>query len=282
MIDLHSHTTASDGRLEPSALARAAWEAGVRVLAITDHDTTAALPVARQAFADYGLTLVNGIEMTAVDAGRDIHVLGYFFDPQSDSLVDFLLTQRAARLARVQAICDRLNAIGKPVDVEAVLREGAQPGRSIGRPTIARAMVEAGHVADARHAFDQWLTPDRPAWVPREGPSVEAVVAVLHDAGGVASLAHPGLYGRDEMLPTWADAGLDALEVFHSEHGPADNARYREFATRLGLAISGGSDYHGDEPGRVRARARVLGRISLPEPEYERLLMRVPGRRSGS
>lgn len=271
MIDLHTHTTASDGHLSPADLVREAWMAGIRVLAVTDHDTTAGLPDASRAAAQFGLTHVAGIEITAVDDGRDVHVLGYFFDPSSAPLVECLADQRAARRDRVRAIAERLARAGMPIDVERLLAEAA-PQRAVGRPAIAAALVAAGHARTMHEAFDQWLVEGQPAWVPRQGPGVGKVVDLLHGAGGIASLAHPVLYGRDDDIPRWREAGLDAIEVWHSEHDAATSARYRGIARQLDLLASGGSDFHGDHPaGPVRRCPRLLGRVTLPEPEFARL-----------
>jgi predicted metal-dependent phosphoesterase TrpH len=272
VIDLHSHTTASDGHLSADQLVREAWGAGLRVLAVTDHDTVAGLASAREAAAAFGLTLVDGIELTAVEHGRDVHVLGYFFDPGDPGLAACVARQRQARRDRLRAMADRLKALGLAVDADALLAAWP-PERALGRPALAEAMVSAGHVHSTREAFDQWIGEDAPAWVRREGLDVAAVIEVIHAAGGLASLAHPGLYGRDDEIGGWRDAGLDALEVHHSEHGPADVERYLAMAAALGLLVTGGSDFHGEPPGRVtRARPRVLGKVTLPEDDFGRLV----------
>ena len=271
MIDLHAHTTASDGHLDPAALVAEAWHAGVRVLAVTDHDTVAALAGARQAAAAAGLTLVDGIEITAIDQGRDVHLLGYFFDPADTALGLCLERQREARRRRVRAMARRLAESGVPIDVDRLLSE-TEGGRAVGRPALAAALVAAGHVRSVRDAFNRWLIEGRPGWVPRDGPTVREVVDLLHGAGGLASLAHPVLYGRDEEIAGWRESGLDAIEAYHSEHDHRDVERYRALARRLGLLVTGGSDYHGSEDTRSRTRPRVLGRVTLPAGDYERLL----------
>ena len=269
MIDLHSHTTASDGYLDADSLIREAWTAGLRVLAVTDHDTVAGLAPARASAAAFGLSLVDGIELTAVDQGRDVHVLGYFFDPATPSLLACLAAQRDARRERLKTIAERLAGFGVPVDADALL--AASPAnRALGRPLLAQALVAAGHVQSTREAFDRWIGEAAPAWVSREGLPVRAIIEVIHAAGGIASLAHPGLYGRDDQIPSWREAGLDALEAHHSEHEPADVERYRQLAARLGMLVTGGSDFHG-EPQPTRARPRILGRVTLPQDDFDRL-----------
>lgn len=272
MIDLHTHTTASDGLLDAPALVREAWTAGVRVLGVTDHDTVAALADARGAAAAFGLSLVDGIEVTAVDDGRDVHVLAYFIDTGSPALLDHLSEQREARRVRLRRMAARLASAGVPIDVEPLFAAG-QTARALGRPALAEALIAAGHVRTPHDAFERWLGVGRPGWVPREGPTVSEVVDLIHGAGGLASLAHPVLYGRDDEIPAWRERGLDALEVYHSEHAAEDVERYRALTRRLGMLATGGSDYHGEPRGRMpRGRVRLLGRFGLPDEDFARLL----------
>jgi 3',5'-nucleoside bisphosphate phosphatase len=154
-------------------------------------------------------------------------------------------------------------------DVLAAARE--HPNRSVGRPQVARAMVAAGHVADTRAAFDQWLAEGLPAFIPRDGAPSEAVIAIIHRAGGIASIAHPGKTGIDSRLPSLKDAGLDALEVFHPDHDPAAVSRYARLAEEMHLLMTGGSDFHGDP-----AHGRSPGSVTLPSLHWERLLDKRP------
>lgn len=267
MIDLHLHTTASDGRCTPRQLVERAAAAGVTAMAVTDHDTTAAVAEVRAAALAHGIEAISGIEITAVDSGRDVHVLGYFIDPADTELAEFLARQRAQRIARVEAVGARLAELGLPIDLAPLLRQARQEtGRSIGRPQVARAMVAAGHVTDTREAFDRWLATGRPAFVPRAGAPPEQVIAILHHAGGLASIAHPGQTDVDARINGFRDAGLDALEAYHPDHDAAGVERYLALASRLNLLVTGGSDFHGDvshglEPGSVR----------LPEGAWLRL-----------
>jgi len=268
VIDLHLHTTASDGRLTPRELVERAHAAGLRVMAVTDHDTTAAVGDASRVGADVGVEVVAGIEVTAVEDGRDVHVLGYFLDPDDPTLAAFLTTQRLRRITRVRAIADRLASLGVPVDVDALLAcARRETGKSIGRPQVARAMIDAGHVRDTREAFDRWLATGRPGFVAREGPSIEAVIDALHGAGGLASLAHPGKTLIDARIPALRDAGLDAIEVFHPDHDEVTRARYAERAAQLGCLMTGGSDFHGDP-----AHGLEPGAVTVPAGEWARLL----------
>ena len=265
--DLHLHTSASDGRLTTAALVGRAAAAGVQVLAVTDHDTTASVAQAQALARQCGIEAISGIEITAVETSGDVHVLGYFLDPDHAGLAAFLATQRAARLARVEAIGERLAALGMPIDTAPLLFEARQQGgRSIGRPQVARAMVAAGHVASTREAFDRWLGNDLPAFVPRPGVTSVEVIGIIHDAGGLASIAHPAKSIGDDRLARLCDAGLDALEAFHPDHDAAAVAHYQQLAARLGLLLTGGSDFHGDS-----GHGRDPGSVTLPDEEWRRL-----------
>jgi len=188
-------------------------------------------------------------------------------DPRHAGLSAFLARQRAARVTRVEAIGLRLASLGVPIDLARLLEEARlQTGRSIGRPQVARAMIAAGHVADTREAFDRWLGQGLPGFVPREGAGSEQVIAVIHDAGGVASIAHPGKSIADERLRSLRDQGLDALEAFHPDHGAALVDHYVTLARTLGLLVTGGSDFHGDP-----AHGSSPGSVTLPFAEWQRL-----------
>jgi predicted metal-dependent phosphoesterase TrpH len=267
------HTTASDGRLSPDALVLEAAAAGCRTIAVTDHDTVAAVSAVAAAARVAGLGFVPGIEMTAVDRGRDIHILGYFIDTNDAAFDAFLVEQRTLRRLRVTEMAARLADLGVPVDLDDVVAAAAESGRSIGRPAVAAALVAAGHARDVQDAFDRYLAEGRPGHVPRIGAEPVAIVEWIRRAGGFASIAHPGKYGRDDLIPQLAEAGMAAVEAFHPDHADSDVARYRELAGHLGLAMTGGSDYHG--PGTGRAAA--LGRVGLSEDAFHALMARVTG-----
>ncbi len=274
MIDLHLHTTASDGRLTPAQLVARASEAGLTTISVTDHDTVAAFAEVTAGARTQGIRVVPGIEITSIDEGRDVHLLAYFFDPASAALGTFLEGQRALRVSRVREIGARLVALGMAVDVDAVLQAAAnRPGTSVGRPQLARALMTAGHVRSVQEAFEKWLATGQPAYVPRTGPSPADVVGVIHQAGGIASFAHPAVTKRDGLIASLVNLGLDAIEVYHSDHAPEDERAYTALAARLGVLISGGSDFHGEDSARVPGRARrgTLGVVSLPALAFEQL-----------
>ena len=265
-IDLHLHSTASDGRLTPTQLVDAVRAAGVRTMALTDHDTVAGFAEIVPLCARAGIEFVPGIEITAVENGRDVHVLGYFIHPGATGFEAFLLAQREIRLKRIEAIVGRLATLGMPLDLPALLNDGGVPGRSVGRPVVARGLVARGDLSSVTDAFDRWLGTGGPAFVPRTGAPVARVIDTIHRAGGLASLAHPGRTRLDDRLEEFCAAGLDAIEVFHSDHDVETATRYRRRASELGLLMTGGSDFHGDPE-----RGLSPGSASLPREEWTRL-----------
>ena len=230
-VDLHTHTTCSEGTLAPRALLAEAIKRGVRVLAVTDHDSTDGLTEAIAA-AQPPLVIVPGIEINCDVEGAEIHVLGYYMDYEAAWFQDFCRAQRAERRARVVRTALRLAELGLPIDVErvfALVQEG-----SAGRPHIARVMVERGYVKTVREAFDRYLANGKPAHVPRKRFTPEDAVRLLRRAGGVPVLAHPGLADRDELIPGLVEAGLMGIECYYPEHSPSQRGAYAELCRRYG------------------------------------------------
>lgn len=271
MIDLHLHSTASDGTLQPGPLVTRAHGAGVRTLSLTDHDTMAGVPAAAEQASSLGLEFLPGVEITAVLERRDVHVLGYFLDANPPGLEPFLDAQREDRLSRAREIAERLAELDVPIDIEALIAKAAQTSRVVARPLIARALVEAGHATSEQEAFERWLGDEGPAYVPRQGSSPGDVVRVISRAGGVSALAHPGLLHRDDLIPSLAKAGLGALEVYHADHDRSKQDHYAKLAEQHDLAACGGSDFHGDG----HHRARQLGTVGPPREEFVLLLQRL-------
>jgi len=268
MIDLHLHTTASDGTDTPAELVRACREAGITTMAVTDHDTTAAIrEVAREA-GRAGIAFVPGIEITAAWRGSDVHVLGYFFDPDAPALKTFLEAQLDDRIRRARAVGERLASLGVPIDMEALIVRNE--GRPVLRPHFAEAMVEAGHVEHEWDAFDRYIGEGKPGYVARQGATPVDVVAIIRDAGGISSMAHPGVTQQDDLIAGLAAAGLDALEAYHTDHSPEGAARYLALARQLGLAVTGGSDFHGFRS----AHSNGFGTVELPAGDFAALLRR--------
>jgi predicted metal-dependent phosphoesterase TrpH len=267
VIDLHMHTTASDGRLAPAELVDRVAAAGITAMSVTDHDTVSAIAVVRTIAREHGIDLVAGIEITSVHDDRDVHMLGYFFDPADPALLEFLKTQRANRVERFREMGAKLAGLGMPLSIDALLAVAAQrPGASVGRPVLARALYKAGHVASMQDAFDRFLAAGRPAFVPRAGSSPAAVIDVIHRAGGIASMAHPGVTRQPALMAALVDEGLDAIEVYHSDQGADVRQELAAFAADRRLLVTGGSDFHGED-----GRDRPLGGATLPEDEFARL-----------
>lgn len=262
MIDLHLHTTASDGTESPPRLVSSCRAAGLTVIGVADHDTMAAVEEMGAAAQEAGLGFVPGIEITAVWRDTDIHVLGYFLDHQSAALRAHLALQRGDRIRRARLVGRRLAALGVPIDMEAVIARAQ--GRPVLRPHIAAALVDAGHVSTEQEAFDRFIAEGRPAFAPRAGATPVEVIALIKQAGGVSSLAHPGVTKQDDLIPALASAGLDAVEAFHADQTDEDTARYRALAALLGLAVTGGSDYHG----AGSHHRHGFGRIGLPPEDF--------------
>ena len=250
-VDLHSHTTASDGTLAPRELVRLAARHGVRVLAVTDHDSTGGLAEAMdEAKSLPPLEVVPGLEINCDVAGAEVHVLGYCVDWEAAWFQEFLGAQREERRQRVYRIAARLAELGMPIDPEdvfALVKEG-----SAGRPHVAQAMVDRGYVKSVREAFDRYLSMNGPANVPRRRFTPAEAVGVIRRARGVPVLAHPGLANRDELIPELVEAGLLGLEAFYPEHSAGQITAYREMCARLSLIATGGSDFHGPRVGGAR------------------------------
>ena len=272
VIDLHMHTTASDGSCGPSELVEHVLEAGITVFAVADHDTVAAVPETRRLASDAGLRCIPGIEITAVHESKDVHILGYFLNVEDPTLLAFLSDSRNDRLRRARTMCDRLAELGAPIDFDGLMARAGGPnsGKAIARPVVARALVEAGHVQTIQEAFDRFLAEGAPAYCARLGSSPAEVVRIITAAGGIASLAHPGPLKKDHLMELLARQGLAAVECFHSEHDGETTKRYLGEARRLGLGVSGGSDFHG--PGT--RRAELFGKVALPLPYYDDLVAR--------
>jgi 3',5'-nucleoside bisphosphate phosphatase len=268
-IDLHSHTTASDGTLAPRDLVLTMVKHGVRVLAVTDHDSTGGLAEAMaEARLHPPLEIVPGLEINCDVEGAEIHVLGYFVDHEAPWFQAFLAGQRAERVARVHRIAERLAELGLPIDpaeVFAIVKEG-----SAGRPHVAQVMVARGYVKSVREAFDKYLRTGGPASAPRRRLAPSEAVAVIRKAGGVPVLAHPGLADRDELIPALVTAGLMGIEAYYAEHSATQTREYLELCRRHDLVPTGGSDYHGPQSGR----ANPPGSPAVPWASWEMLQQR--------
>lgn len=264
MIDLHLHTTASDGSLAPSELVDRAMHSGIRTLSITDHDTMAGIKAAAEAASKLGLQFLPGVEITASLENRDVHILGYFIVQNPPELEPFLKAQQIDRCLRAREIAALLAKLGVYIDIDELIKQAEIESRAVTRPLIAAELVKAGYANSKKEAFNRWLGDGCSAYVPRRGASPEDVVRLIARAGGISALAHPGLLRRDELIPDLAKAGLVAIEVYHSQHNSASRSNYAKIAKQYGLAVCGGSDYHGDD----HHSAKFFGSIGLPREEF--------------
>jgi predicted metal-dependent phosphoesterase TrpH len=271
-VDLHAHTTASDGAHAPSAAVEAAHAAGLGALAITDHDTLGGVREAERRAAELGLRLVPGVELSVHQGDVEVHLLGLHIR-DVERLQDELERFRALRADRARAIVTRLQALGLPVTMDRVLAIAG--GGAIGRPHIARALMEGGWVRDRREAFDRYLGTGKPAYVDKQRLEVAEGIAMVHAAGGLAVLAHPGGDGRRERIEPLVALGLDGVEVRHPSHGAEDMKRLLALVEFFGLVPSGGSDWHG-----AMAGGRVLGAMQVPAEWLARQDERVSSRRA--
>ncbi len=269
MIDLHAHTTASDGEHSADALFDIARSAGITVLAVTDHDTVEGLEAAQQAANRTGLTLVPGIEVSIRFNSREVHILGHFIDPTEAKLAAFSRHLKHERAERMGLMVTAMQKLGYPVTMDHVL---AIAGTAhLARPHLARALVEAGWCSSTKDAFDRFLADGRPAAVGRFEVSIEDAVTLIRGAGGTATLAHPGVSKINELeLKQLAQAGLSGIEIDHSDHPPSQREKYREWAQPLSLIGTAGTDFHGAQV----APGRLFGKVTMTPAAFAALQSR--------
>jgi 3',5'-nucleoside bisphosphate phosphatase len=266
-MDLHCHSTASDGRLHPAELVERASANRLTVLALTDHDTFAGLPEAAEACERAGIRFVPGVELSTVHRGRRLHLLAWFpsVGSWSTAFEGHLAVRARARVQRLHAIAERLVHCGVPIDADA-LEASSQHG-AVTRAHIARALLAAGHIGRFQEAFDRFLGEGRPAYVPPTPWETADAVAAVHEAGGLCGVAHPEPdgFGEPDLLAL-RKLGMDAVEVVHPGHARQTRRRLRRLAGRFDLLMTGGSDFHG-QPG-----SRLLPRGHLGEPMKQAFL----------
>ncbi len=265
--DLHLHTAFSDGTYTPSELVDQAQELGFCTVALTDHDTVEGCRPTAAACAAAGIEFLPGTELTAEQDGHEIHILGYCFDIRNEQLLREIGKFQNVRQSRIREMVARLNQLNVPLEAEAVF--DLANCRSPGRPHVARALVDAGLVGSLDEAFERILKKNRPAWVPKFKMSASRAIELIHQAGGVAVMAHPGLHRSDQAIPTMVEAGLDGIECFHTKHSTTTAEHYLEVADRYHLLVTGGSDCHGRSKG-----APVMGSVRLPYEHVARLKAR--------
>jgi len=256
-VDLHAHSTASDGAVSPTALVEAARRAELLAIAITDHDTIAGVDEAVATGLSLGIRVVRGCELSAYDGDFEVHLLALHIRDAAAIRPSLEGFQRE-RVERGHSIVERLARAGAPISIDDVIAEAA--GGALGRPHIARVLIRAGHAADHRDAFDRFLGAGRIAYVPKPRLDVADAIGIAHSAGALAVWAHPGREGTRERLARLTSHGLDGVEVRHPGHTPTDVVRLGRLADELDLVPSGGSDWHGATEGY-----RVIGNMHVPE-----------------
>ena len=262
--DLHTHTNCSDGILAPEELVQKAHKHGLKALAITDHDSVQGVSPAASFAKSYDIQLISGVELSVQFHRRELHILGYGMDIESDALNDYLAYFSEKREERAKQIVTQLSRMGLLIDFDALL--SANPDTAIGRPHIARALVEAGYVKNTGRAFAKYLADGRPADIPKELPYAKTAIEVVHKAGGVTVLAHPGHWVSDREIYDLRDLGLDGIEIIHPTHDSMLTSFYTRVANKMNMIKSGGSDYHGKR-GDDESN---FGKTGLTHEQFER------------
>jgi len=262
--DLHLHTHFSDGTFAPAELAGHGQRLGFAALALTDHDSVEGCAPMAALCAAAGIEFINGTELTAEHDDTEVHLLGYFLDIHSPTLLAEIAKFQAVRQNRIREMVSKLNQLNVPLAAESVF--ALANCKSPGRPHVARALTQAGLVRSLDEAFERFLKKNRPAWVPKAKMSALEGIELIHRAGGLAVMAHPGLNRTDEVIPALVDAGLDGIECFHTKHSTATAERYLEMADTYHLLVTGGSDCHGFSKGKP-----LIGTVRLPYEHVERL-----------
>ncbi len=265
--DLHLHSHFSDGTYGPEELAAYARGCRLAAISLTDHDSVEGCPATARACAAAGVEFIPGTELTAEQDGNELHLLGYFVDTHNARLLARIARCQTVRQDRIRQMVARLNHLKVPLSAEAVF--ALANCRAPGRPHVARALVHAGLCANLDEAFERFLKRNRPAWVPKLKMSAGEAIELIHQAGGVAVLAHPGLNRNDQAIPKVVEAGLDGIECFHTKHSTATSEHYLELADRYHLLVTGGSDCHGLSKGKP-----LIGTVRVPYQHVETLKAR--------
>jgi len=273
--DLHLHTNFSDGTYTPEELAGRARELSLAAVALTDHDTVEGCARMAAACELAGLEFIPATELTAEVDGNELHLLGYFVDTENPRLLEEMARFQRVRQNRIREMVARLNQLNIPLQAAAVF--AIANCHSPGRPHVARALVMGGFCSSLDEAFERFLKKNRPAWVPKFKISAVDAIELIHQADGLAVIAHPGLNRADEIIPGLIRSGLDGVECFHTKHTPAASERYVRLAKELGVLITGGSDCHGLSKGKP-----LIGTVKLPYEYVEQLKAAIARRKSNA
>jgi predicted metal-dependent phosphoesterase TrpH len=265
--DLHLHSRFSDGTYSPEELVAQAQRFRLKAIALTDHDSVEGCVRTAGACQTAGIEFIPGTELTAEQDGNEIHLLGYYLDTQNPRLLVQIAEFQAVRQNRIREMVARLNQLQMPLAAEKVF--SLANCRSPGRPHVARALVQAGLCRNLDEAFERFLKKNRPAWVPKFKMGASDAIELIHQAGGVAVLAHPGLNRTDAVIPDIVEAGLDGIECFHTKHSTVTSEHYLQIADHFRLLVTGGSDCHGLSKGKP-----LIGTVKLPYQHVEQLKAR--------
>lgn len=266
MIDLHAHTSASDGTYSPKDLVKLAKSEGIEAIAITDHDTIEGLPEALEAGEKMGVEVIPGVEISIDHQPGSMHVLGLFLDIENEKLKEYLTDLQTSRSSRNPRIIEKLNELGLSITMEEV--EKISGGGQVGRPHIAAALLKNGHVRTIQHAFDKYLKKGAVAYFERHRLTREKAVDMIHGAGGLVILAHPHTLGvngisLDNLMAELKEVGFDGLELFYNSHSPSDEDKLMKIVDKNGFVISGGTDFHGENKPSIKLGVGY-GNMAIP------------------
>lgn len=271
--DLHLHSHYSDGTFTPEEIVARAKKQNLGAIALTDHDTVEGCEAVAAECAKVGIEFVVGTELTSEHNDHELHILAYFVDPKNERLLREIAKFQIVRQERIREMVAKINALGVPLKAEDVF--ALANCKSPGRPHVARTLVRHGQCRTLDEAFDRFLKKGRPAWVPKSKMSALEAIELIHQAGGLAVMAHPGLNRTDESIPDLVAAGLDGIECFHTKHPPTTSQHYLGLANKHSLLVTGGSDCHGLSKGKP-----LIGTVRLQREHFDKLKAAAAARKS--
>jgi hypothetical protein len=273
--DLHLHSHYSDGTFTPEEIVARAKQQGLGAIALTDHDTVEGCEAVGNECVKVGIEFVVGTELTSEHNDHELHILAYFVDPKNERLLREIAKFQIVRQERIREMVAKINALGVPLKAEDVF--ALANCKSPGRPHVARTLVRHGQCRTLDEAFERFLKKGRPAWVPKSKMSALEAIELIHQAGGLAVMAHPGLNRTDESIPDLVAAGLDGIECFHTKHPPTTSQHYLGLANKYSLLVTGGSDCHGLSKGKP-----LIGTVRLAREHFDKLKAAAAARKSAS
>lgn len=263
-VDLHVHSNFSDGTFSPREVIEEAHKRGISVIGLCDHDCLDGIEEALKAGSEYGIEVIPGVELTLDVKGVEVHLLGYFIDWHDEAFLEKLVQMREARQRRAYAIVDKLKQAGVELDPKIVFEISGEG--SVGRLHVAKALLKIGKVKTIQEAFNRYLGVGKPAYMEKLSFTPQEAIDTIHRLGGVSVLAHPGLMGKDEFIPEYVEAGLDAIEVWHTDHRDNHVKKYKAITEEFNLVATGGSDCHGYGKGKI-----LMGKVTVDYSVVEKL-----------